>query len=413
MSETVAELAGLKAENECLKMRLVETREQAAVREKVLKAGIAELERLYLNLEKKMAEVREKGYEIKMLNALNEIIATASRYLELDLILQPTLDMVVEATERLLHARDKDVSVSGGIFLVEDNGLVLAALRGIRPELLGCGGKVEAGTCICGAALASRETVYTPFCLTDPRHTFMHPGGLQDHAHVAIPLNSGNEIVGVLFLYFTPAGYEPEPADNAIFESFGGFIGVHIGKARLYATVKDLAIHDGLTGLYTRVNFEEFLTLELGRAKRHERTFALLMMDIDSFKRLNDTYGHQFGDSVLKAVSRLITKNLRNFDVAGRYGGEEFCVLAPEAGADGGTAAAERLRALVEAESFIVQGAVAAHSGVTISIGVAAYPLDGQTAAELIRAADSALYEAKRAGRNMVCRYTGVKPTAV
>lgn len=412
MSEAVTDTAALAAENEFLKMRLEETRERSVVKEKVLKASITELERLYLNLEKKMAETREKGYEIKMLNALNEIIATASKYLELEQILQPTLDIVVEATERLLRARGKDVSVTGGIFLREEGGLALAALKGVRPESLGCCGKVAAGTCICGVALASREIVYTAFCLSDPRHTFMHPGGQQDHGHAAIPLHSGTEVAGVLFLYFTPAGYELEPADNAIFKSLGGFIGVHIEKAQLYATVKDLSIHDGLTGLYNRVKFEEFLTLELGRAKRHERTFALLMIDIDLFKKFNDTYGHQFGDGVLKAVSRLITKNLRHFDVAGRYGGEEFCVLAPETNEDGGAAAAERLRALVEAENFYAPSGNTKQVGVTMSIGVAAYPFAGQTAAELIRAADSALYAAKRGGRNMVCKYTPVKPAA-
>lgn len=411
MSESAMDSRRLNAENEYLKMQLAETRQQAAVKEKVLNASIAELERLYLNLEKRMGEVREKGYEIKMLNALNEIIATASRYIELDQILQPTLDTVIQAIERLLRARGKEISVSGGIFLCQDDALALAALRGIKPETLGCDGNVADGKCICGAASGSRDIVYASNCLVDPRHTFMHPDGVKDHAHIAIPLNHGDKTAGVLFLYFTPAGYEPEAADFAIFTSLSSYLGVYIDKARLYATVKDLAIHDGLTGLYTRMKFEEFLSQELKRAQRHSKTFAVMMMDVDFFKKLNDTYGHQFGDTVLKTLSRLITKNLRNFDVAGRYGGEEFCVLAPEANADGGAVAAERLRALVAAEPFNAPGAKAAQVGVTISIGVASFPLNGQTEAELIRAADTALYEAKRSGRNMVCRSTDIKPT--
>lgn len=409
MSVEGKEISRLRVEVETLKMRLEESSQRSTVKEKVLKAGIAELEGLYGSLKKRMTEVREKGYEIKMLNALNEIVATASRYIDIKEILQPTLDAVVASTEELMRARGKKVSVTGGIFLQNNGRLVIAALMGIRPETLGCDGQVDTGVCLCGGALKTRKIAYAAHCLADPRRIAANlTGEVQDHSHVAIPLNSGDKTAGVMFLCISPAGYEPEAADNAIFTALGSYLGVHIEKARLYAMVKSLAVHDGLTGLYNHAEFDNFLRLELQRSLRHSRVFSLLMMDIDFFKKINDAYGHQFGDSVLKRLAEIITSNLRNFDIAGRYGGEEFCVLLPDTKADGAMVAAERLRAAVEAEQFDATGSVVE---VTISVGVAAYPANAGTAAELSRVADAALYAAKEGGRNRVVKSVSTKET--
>jgi diguanylate cyclase (GGDEF)-like protein/PAS domain S-box-containing protein len=158
------------------------------------------------------------------------------------------------------------------------------------------------------------------------------------------------------------------------------------------------ATHDPLTGVFNRRQLEEVLRKELERAARHARPLSVAMMDADHFKNINDTYGHQTGDEVLRAISDRCRKTLRSNDVFGRYGGEEFVVVFPETNIEEAGAVAERLRVAV-AENPIQVGDNAL--GVTVSIGLAAYA-PGQDIDKLFQRADSALYVAKQDGRNLV-----------
>jgi diguanylate cyclase (GGDEF)-like protein/PAS domain S-box-containing protein len=158
------------------------------------------------------------------------------------------------------------------------------------------------------------------------------------------------------------------------------------------------ATHDPLTGVFNRRQLEEVLRKEVDRAERHARPLSVAMMDADHFKKINDTYGHQTGDEVLRAISERCRKTLRSNDVFGRYGGEEFVVVFPETNLDEAGAVAERLRVAV-AEDPIKVGDNAL--GVTVSIGLAAYA-PGQDVDKLFQRADSALYTAKQEGRNLV-----------
>lgn len=162
--------------------------------------------------------------------------------------------------------------------------------------------------------------------------------------------------------------------------------------------LRELATHDPLTGLFNRRHVEEVLRRELDRTARHDRPLALAMMDADHFKNINDTYGHQTGDEVLRAISGRCQKTLRSHDVLGRYGGEEFVIVFPETNIGEATAVAERLRAAV-ADNPITVGANAL--AVTVSIGLASYA-PGQDLEKMFQRADSALYMAKQGGRNLV-----------
>jgi diguanylate cyclase (GGDEF)-like protein/PAS domain S-box-containing protein len=163
-------------------------------------------------------------------------------------------------------------------------------------------------------------------------------------------------------------------------------------------SLRELATLDGLTGSYNRRHVEEILGRELDRAERHGRPLTLAMMDVDHFKRINDTYGHQVGDEVLREISERCQRTIRLNDVFGRYGGEEFVVVFPEISLEDARVVAERLRATV-AERPIVVGE---HSlGVTVSIGLAAFA-QGQDLRLLFQRADVALYAAKQGGRNLV-----------
>jgi two-component system cell cycle response regulator len=166
----------------------------------------------------------------------------------------------------------------------------------------------------------------------------------------------------------------------------------------LLGKVEYMAITDALTGLYNRRRFHDVLTKEFERAKRYATAVSLIMLDIDHFKKVNDYYGHQAGDTVLKEVSTVITKSIREIDTASRFGGEEFMVILPNTEKENAKVGAERMREKISQHAFPeVEGPI------TVSIGVAGLP-DAAIANEdrLIRCADYALYRAKQNGRNCI-----------
>jgi two-component system cell cycle response regulator len=163
--------------------------------------------------------------------------------------------------------------------------------------------------------------------------------------------------------------------------------------------LEQLSTTDSLTGLFNRKHLMEKLDLELGRSARYHRDFTLLIIDIDHFKRYNDTYGHLAGDEVLRRMGAILKNSIRKSDYAARYGGEEFIVLLPETGASAGAQMAERIRRQMGEEEM---GSDENRTNVTISGGVASFPDYGEDAETLIRNADTALYEAKKRGRNQI-----------
>ena len=158
-----------------------------------------------------------------------------------------------------------------------------------------------------------------------------------------------------------------------------------------------LSITDSLTGLYNRSKLDAILSDQLARFKRTQREFTLLMMDIDHFKTLNDTYGHITGDEILAAVARILVQSIRSIDYAARYGGDEFIIILVETTADQALKTAERIRSQVENMRYSFRDSTIA---VTVSIGIVQCQSDDMTATAVFARADSALYEAKRAGRN-------------
>jgi len=165
------------------------------------------------------------------------------------------------------------------------------------------------------------------------------------------------------------------------------------------------AFTDYLTGLRTRGYFEQQLELEFKRAERKQQKFSLLMIDIDHFKVLNDTHGHHVGDQLLRDVTSILMKDMREVDTVARYGGEEFVIILPETTETGAVFVAQRLRRAVEQAKFFA-GSPHSVQHLTISIGVAVYDTDAQFKRDLIEFADAALYAAKHAGRNRVICYS-------
>jgi diguanylate cyclase (GGDEF)-like protein/PAS domain S-box-containing protein len=181
-----------------------------------------------------------------------------------------------------------------------------------------------------------------------------------------------------------------------------GYIGVTrdaTQRRRTHEKLREQTIRDPLTGLFNRRYLDESLERELARAKRDQLPLAILMIDIDCFKRLNDTYGHQAGDEVLRTLGESIRNCARTADLPCRYGGEEFLLVLPNISIETACERAERWRSAFEKEVIVFGKSVITS---TVSIGVATYPVHGDTRESLIRSADEALYRAKHSGRNRV-----------
>lgn len=224
--------------------------------------------------------------------------------------------------------------------------------------------------------------------------------GLQ--CFICLPLTSHNHRLGVVYFYRTDRDTFT-PAEIELLITFASLTAQAIDNARLHAQTQEEARTDALAGLDNRREFQRRLDEEIERALRHDRPLSLLMLDLDHFKRVNDTYGHTAGDEVLRAVAARIRVEIRPTDRAARYGGEEFTAILPETPAEGARVVAERVRRAVAGAPFrLLDGR---EIELTVSIGVSCYPDDANDSQGVVEHADQALYAAKEAGRNRVVLY--------
>jgi diguanylate cyclase (GGDEF)-like protein len=216
---------------------------------------------------------------------------------------------------------------------------------------------------------------------------------------VAVPLVKGTRLIGVLEIALRPGATWLDTKTIDVLTATAGHAATAIHAAQLYAQSEELSRSDPLTGLGNRRQLDADLELEVERAARYQRPMSFLMIDIDHFKAVNDTFGHALGDTVLVEVGEVLRSHMRVGDTAYRYGGEEFAVLARETDGLGGRVIAERLRKAIEARYAARRDDEVA---VTISVGLVTISSDVDDATTLVSAADRALYDAKRSGRNCV-----------
>jgi len=225
-------------------------------------------------------------------------------------------------------------------------------------------------------------------------------------SRMSIPLISFGQTLGVLTLHSSkPHAFREDELQSL--ESVADICASSIQNAHYLERVKQLAYLDGLTGIFNRRFFELRISEEIERARRYTFNMAVIMADIDQFKKLNDEFGHLLGDEVLRQVSSLFHQQLRKMDVVCRYGGEEFAILLTQTNAQHAVGVGEKLRRVVESWQF-----PGVPRMVTISAGVASFPEHGCSRDELVRAADNALYAAKQAGRNRVCLTSATRKAA-
>jgi diguanylate cyclase (GGDEF)-like protein/PAS domain S-box-containing protein len=218
-------------------------------------------------------------------------------------------------------------------------------------------------------------------------------------SYAGVPICKGKQVIGFLNLdSATPNFFTPAHASRL--QAFASQAAVAIENARLYEQDHILSITDGLTGLYNSRYFFELAKLEFERSRRYLGSLSVVMIDVDHFKDVNDTYGHMIGDDVLREIARRVRSCLRVVDVAARYGGEEFVILMAQTGQSEACQAAERIRSAVAERPFDVQADRPAT--ITISLGVTTLTLAHQNLDALVKSADDALYNAKFAGRNQL-----------
>jgi diguanylate cyclase (GGDEF)-like protein/PAS domain S-box-containing protein len=236
------------------------------------------------------------------------------------------------------------------------------------------------------------------------------------HAHddtqtyVCMPIHGQGQVLGLFHIAIdvSPRTRRPTQDEEQRLRAMTDRVGPALANLKLRDTLREMALRDGLTGLYNRRYLEDVFTRELHRAARSGKPVAVVMIDIDHFKRFNDQHGHDAGDFVLSALARAISNNIRPADIACRYGGEELAVVLPETTLDCARERAEQMRRAIRETNLTHAGQTL--PGPTASFGVAVYPANGAKPADLLKAADQALYRAKQEGRDRVCVAEGPTP---
>lgn len=320
----------------------------------------------------------------RQLEAINSIAQQSVAVMELEELLAQACKVIQQAFQ-VQHV---------SLFLREEGELVLRAHHGTLTLCVPAEERFPASREPWSRILAASGSIIE-------RDLGSRPESLRLFTEVAsrmsIPLISFGQTLGVLTLHSSrPDAFRGTELQSL--ESVADICANSIQNAHYVGRVKQLAYLDGLTGIFNRRFFEMRIVEEIERARRYGSGMAVVMADIDQFKKLNDEFGHLLGDEVLRQVSSLFHQNLRKIDVVCRYGGEEFALLLTQTNATQALAVAEKLRKMVEEWQF-----PGVPRTVTISAGVAAFPDHGTSRDELVRAADNALYAAKQTGRNRVC----------
>src|SRR4051794_2581904 len=344
------------------------TRLRARVHE--LEAAQGQLEIYAEDLRRTFAELRRQlGY----MSELHRVSTMIGSVLEPGEVMARTL----EGVGRLV------ANQAAGIYLVEGDEAVRAAALGevtlLPPD------RVPVGVSPLSGILNGTEPAPIP----------------DDARSLVVPMRASGLVIGVLHIV-RPYGAPLVDDDRKLAELVAAEAAAAIHNARLYEQTQRLAITDPLTNLSNHRSFRDSLALEIARASRLGYSLGLLMIDVDNFKRVNDTFGHPVGDVVLRNIADVLRSNLRQTDVAARYGGEEFAIVLPGLGSRGVQAVGEKLRRAVKAlEPLVAEGA--APFQISISLGGVSASHPDLNAVDLIRVADSALYAAKRRGRDAVC----------
>ncbi|HOI89330.1 MAG TPA: diguanylate cyclase [Candidatus Rifleibacterium sp.] len=330
-------------------------------------------------------------YRILQLSTLYEVGKAISSELDFRKLQNMILEIVVKVVK----------AEKGSLMLLDDaeKSLTIGVAVGLSEEITR-DTRLEIGESVAGWVVKNRRPLFAGNVETDPTFQSIKKKNIRTGTMMCVPLTAKDKILGTLNI----SRSEPDSFSEKDFELFVNLANqaaIAIDNARLYR----YAVTDEMTRLYNHRYFQQRLDEEIQRADRYENHVSLIILDVDHFKRFNDTFGHPEGDRALKAVARLIEKNVREIDIPARYGGEEFVVICPEKNGEGSLIPAERIRTAIESFDFRINGEPVS---LTVSLGVSCYPDAAKSKADLIQKADFALYYSKQHGRNQATLYNPV-----
>lgn len=330
--------------------------------------------------------------QVKALEDLIEVARAVVSTLDLDTVLQAIMTSAMRFAE----------TPAGSVALYDDKKreLTLHAHSGLTSEFV----KHERWDVATGGLTEQVLKAGEIFFVEDTRATdfFTNPVAINEgiRSLICVPLVVHERIVGILYLDdFQPRQFDREKM--RLLSVLASFAAMAISNAKIHNRTKLMAITDVLTGLHNHRYFKQVFAQEVGRAKRYQKPLSVILMDVDDFKKYNDTYGHPAGDETLRVIGDVVMKTIRSVDYGFRYGGEEFVILLPETKLASALQVAERLRERIEAETTAVLSGPTGR-GVTVSAGVAAFPDNGARPKELFATVDGLLYKAKAFGKNKV-----------
>ena len=351
--------------------------------EPIIAKYLAELKREY-----EIADLQKSLYNISILYNISQAVNFID---DLKRLLQVILSKAIDTLEAekgslMLYDYSQNSLQVRVVYGLQDKKVE----EGINNGIIQCS-KIKAGEGVAGTVFLERKPIITNLGSSDPR--FIVKDILTNtHSLLCVPLIAKGEAIGVINITNKKQGKLFNQKDLEFMTSLANQAAIAIDNAKLY----ELATKDGLTKLYIYRHFYTLLENEIRRCARYKRDMSILMLDIDDFKNVNDTYGHLIGDQILREISRVITDTIRKIDIPARYGGEEFVIILPETAKEDAIIIAERLRKNIAKISVDANDSTKVSP--SASIGVAQYPYDGVDPKSLISAADIPLYNSNRIG---------------
>ena len=333
---------------------------------------------------------QEAQRNVRDLSALHSVGTTVSSTLQLQDLLQQVCNILKDTFG---YAK---ISILLTDFLRDE--LELMVSLGYPDSVKETGRRVKIGSeGITGKAGLTGEAIIVNDVSKEPSYICIDQ---HTRSEMAVPLKLKGRIIGVINVESDAIG-DFDRIDMNLLSTLATQISVAVENARLYQETEQLAVTDGLTGVNNHRYFQSFFERELNRAKRYNHPLALIMLDIDHFKKFNDKFGHPVGDLVLKTVTEILKQQAREVDLVARYGGEEFMLVLPETGKKEAVMLAERIRLAVK-KYPLTDAQNKPLPNITVSLGVSSYPENGSEKEEMIDYVDKCLYKAKAGGRDLV-----------
>ena len=350
-----------------------------------------------LNKQRLIEEREEAMHALEQRNRNLALLNSVGQALTATLDLPQVIERLLQTATEILEAEDSSVWLWD---TQEEGALICKVVSHHSKNRIIVNARLRQGEGIAGWVAEQKQSTIVNNVQTDARfapHIDALAGG-QTCTLIAVPLKARNRVIGVLEVVNKING-SFDTNDLTLLETLAASAAIAIDNAQLFAKVQHMATIDELTQLHNRRSFFDMAKHEFERAQRYDHLISAIMLDIDHFKKVNDTYGHAVGDEVLRVVAQRCKQQTREFDILGRYGGEEFAIILPQTSLSAATQVAERLRQSVAKHPIVIKDG---HITVTISLGVAQANKATPTLDSLLDEADKALFLAKEAGRNRV-----------